>query len=1802
MFDDASIGRAKAMFAALDNSISRDAMQRLRSSPQGSVLGALNALFSPHPVTGAPSPQQAASQGLLGKMFAPAGGGNTPIAGGTSSTSTVRDVLTGQNAPQKVTVTQAGGATSGMSDQASRDLEAAAQEQKAAADDAKDAASDTKDAADKTSRAASDLSGSASGMKGVFDSLGKLFGGGGSGGGGSAAGSFAKGLGGGIGPGILGLNLKTTGIVAGVGSALAALPALAGVTGVGMGVAMIGGLVAEVAKGNAKLKAQFTTIGTDLKTVLATAAGPVIPAISAVLNQVPGLLKSIEPQLAGVFKVVAPQIQGVFNGLIPIVHGLVSIIQAAAPAFGPFIGAIEKLVGNLLPGIAMVIKATTPVLSQFGGILGTLGTHLGQVFSAAAPAIKASMTVLGALLDVLGGLLPVVIKLADVFAAALAPVITQLGGAIKALTPFFSVLGGLFASLAGAVLGDLVSAFTAVAQLLKAIAPSLTTFATALSSAFNVLENSGVFATLGDALENLVPLLATLVNQVLTTMTPLLPPIVTAFSELSQIMITALSQGLQQILPPLTQLAITVLQALATSLPVVLPVLGQVFAVFTTATADAIAGIVKALAGIVNAIPKPALDTLVTLAATLLLLKKTGVISLGIKIVGIAQKVLSWLTGAAKSATVDVAAAGMQKAGDTMVTAAAAMQRAADTMTGGGVKGGVPGVAGAGEETAAEDAGTAVGASLFATLAAPLFGALAGALLAGYLQKYTKEDHPAPATQQGPRGTNFNQGNSATAYKQYDQAVTQATSDLAALQKATEQVTADFTKQQQAAGQASQALSGYDSAVQKYGSGSSQAATAAEQLVADLENAGVNAGRAGDDVNAYTTAVTDNGLQSDQAQAARQRLVTDILNASNNAQQGRTDLANYTTAVQDNGARSQAAQSARARLITDLENSGLSAQQATKLVDGLSTAVKNLPSSKTITIHMDGSGLYTITGSAVSKSQGPTGSGNAAGGLAAGGPVTQGTGPTADDVPIMASKDEWVIKASSSNKYGPAAMNAVNQGTAVIGFASGGPVGGNLTPGYISGMYNSFEGQMTASMVSAMRASIKAAEAAASKTAAAAGGGSGAVANGSTITAALESLGITGTALADALKIISLESGGSLTATNPGSGAYGIAQFINGPSEYYQYGGNPNTVAGQITAFVAYVKQRYGTFQAALAFHLANGYYAAGGLVGALPRWFSGGQGGGFSGLQGLGGLQGMMSGASGGSANPLAGTSFVGNYTGVVSPASGGFGITAQQLGLPPPASSASSTSAGWRLVGREQQHEHEHQQRHLNEHQHRQAEASRPERRAESGHRRPGEPDGGTDREEPARRGEPGERIAELAGSNPVRPPAQRDLVPGLAADQGAQGQEQDSGHRCGAPALGLRRALLEPGHRHEGKRPAVRGHLETEGADQGEHLREQRHGGAAGQRPADSPGSVQLHVRAVADLAPGQPPGRLPQEEGHQGHRGYRDAPARARRPPFRPGRHGLGAGRGLRAELRPGLPVRRARPRDHHARGGNGRRRRGERAARAACRTPPADGGRCRHPPRNRRTRRGRARRRGAVGVIPAEVPAGRLLMDPMLTIAGQAGVPGRVIDLHAGVWRAEPDRQDSGRAEDRASCCPGCNSFDRWVYGMGGYASTRFAELCTEARQEAGPGRMWQYLDMAQAIDEKSVIDMTSGEEQTAAQRAEGVGMVRELVRRLDAAAEARQRRAAEIRLAQDQAAVDALLSRSAEIQLAADQLRADPRVARILDADLNGPDLSAAEVDRALRASMGLAARPRTPYEAEMPAVADLARAIGVRP
>jgi hypothetical protein len=85
--------------------------------------------------------------------------------------------------------------------------------------------------------------------------------------------------------------------------------------------------------------------------------------------------------------------------------------------------------------------------------------------------------------------------------------------------------------------------------------------------------------------------------------------------------------------------------------------------------------------------------------------------------------------------------------------------------------------------------------------------------------------------------------------------------------------------------------------------------------------------------------------------------------------------------------------------------------------------------------------------------------------------------------------------------------------------------------------------------------------------------------------------GWTAQEISDWASVIKLESNGTISDTNPSSGAYGIAQFIDGPGEYATYGGNDSSPVGELIAMANYIAQRYGNPSAALSFHLAHGWY-----------------------------------------------------------------------------------------------------------------------------------------------------------------------------------------------------------------------------------------------------------------------------------------------------------------------------------------------------------------------------------------------------------------------------------------------------------------------------------------------------------------------------------------------------------------------------------------------------------------------------------
>ena len=588
VFDSASLTRARKAFADLDTQISRDAANRLRSSPQGSVLGSLNALFSPHPVAGSPSPQQSGQQGLLGKMFTTpgAGGGTTGAAPGPAQQRNSLGQFIGGGGGGSGGGGGGGGLPGGGGGNNNSSFLSGLLTRMTG-----------------SVKTMADNSNKQSGL------LGKLLGGDRSGGG------FASGLAGGIGPGILGVSAAKAAKIGLGGSLLGALPATfaglgaLGIGGAGAGVLALG---AKTLIGSQNQAGQAPTQGVlydpaqkalaSLQSGLKNSVQVLVKPLEQVFGEIPKLVKSIEPALKDMFSGAATLAQPLLLGIGDLAKTILPLLgkafAAVAPLMRPMLDGLGGLLTGLLPGLITLLKGAQPAVSALFGGLAIIGKGLGQMFTAFAPVVKDSAVILNALLSVISALFPIIGQLAAVFASALAPAFAAFAGTIKSLLPFLTVVGQILSSLAAAVLGDLVAAFTSLAQLLTDIAPSLKIVGDVLSQVFTTLENSGVFAVLGDTLENLVKPLASLINLLVGQLAPFLPVIIGLVSQFATILIQLLSAGLASVLSGITWLL--------TKMPWLVPLIASITAgvwLFNAAlAANPIGLVVIAIVGLIGAV------------------------------------------------------------------------------------------------------------------------------------------------------------------------------------------------------------------------------------------------------------------------------------------------------------------------------------------------------------------------------------------------------------------------------------------------------------------------------------------------------------------------------------------------------------------------------------------------------------------------------------------------------------------------------------------------------------------------------------------------------------------------------------------------------------------------------------------------------------------------------------------------------------------------------------------------------------------------------------------------------------------------------------------------------------------------------------------------------------------------------------------------------------------------------------------------------------------------------------------------
>jgi hypothetical protein len=365
--------------------------------------------------------------------------------------------------------------------------------------------------------------------------------------------------------------------------------------------------------------------------------------------------------------------------------------------------------------------------------------------------------------------------------------------------------------------------------------------------------------------------------------------------------------------------------------------------------------------------------------------------------------------------------------------------------------------------------------------------------------------------------------------------------------------------------------------LQNLGAGSPVTQAALDNLNGAVAQANVLSSQAAGGISALTGKVTAEGTGTAAQQANRQTLLTDITNIISKAPGAGSAIQNLITKIQQQGSTTASQHGDRQTLINDLVAMKVPLSVATNMVDNLIGAIKKIPASTAFTLTETGTGSFSIRDISSTGNVGGIG-GHTSPTAAAGMLVTQGTGPTADDVLIRVSRGETVVSAADSKKLA-GAFKALG----IPGYAAGGAIGSAaaLAP-ETTNWHTTFDNSMTIAMEAAMTSALKAAEASAKAAAAAAAastGGKGGISSSgvsnSSAEAALESaaakMGWTGAEWTALYDVEMREAGFSLTAQNPSSGAYGMAQFINGPSEYAQYGGNSTTAAGQATAMVNYI-------------------------------------------------------------------------------------------------------------------------------------------------------------------------------------------------------------------------------------------------------------------------------------------------------------------------------------------------------------------------------------------------------------------------------------------------------------------------------------------------------------------------------------------------------------------------------------------------------------------------------------------------------
>jgi len=328
---------------------------------------------------------------------------------------------------------------------------------------------------------------------------------------------------------------------------------------------LVQGALVEVFSG---ANAAMSSIGPALAS-FGNSLASLAPTLSIIMQQAAGAIGVLVTGLSDVLANPAFQ-----QGLTDMFGGLLTGVQALAPAFGPLgtmLGQIGTLAGQVFsvlgPILGEALTALAPIVGQLATSLGPVVSMLGESLLQAITAVAPMLTQLAAqvfpiLAQTLVQLLPPLMQIVIALLPALQPVLSMIGPLIQLLAPILVQIAQTFA------------------QLVAAIAPLVT----------QLLE--GLLPVIMQLAQAVLPPLVDLFMQLVATV---LPPILSLF----QALVPAIIGIVQAVAPLIAAIVSALIPAFRAILPVVSVVMTSVVSAIKVAIA-VVSGIVKVVAGLLT--------------------------------------------------------------------------------------------------------------------------------------------------------------------------------------------------------------------------------------------------------------------------------------------------------------------------------------------------------------------------------------------------------------------------------------------------------------------------------------------------------------------------------------------------------------------------------------------------------------------------------------------------------------------------------------------------------------------------------------------------------------------------------------------------------------------------------------------------------------------------------------------------------------------------------------------------------------------------------------------------------------------------------------------------------------------------------------------------------------------------------------------------------------------------------------------------------------------------------------------------